>query len=172
MDWVGLFEPHRVAENVVRASAVFLLLFALLRILPNRKTGNVGPADLLVLVLLATMVNGAVNRDVSSITDAAVMVATLVTWSLIIDILANRVPFLRRLLHSEPVEVIRAGEILVRNLRREFMTEDELRAQLRLQGIEHERDVAKAYVEHDGRVSVIRKDGRAISPVRATSSRP
>ena len=48
---------------------------------------------------------------------------------LIIDILANRVPFLRRLLHSEPVE-------------------------------------------HDGRVSVIRKDGRAISPVRATSSRP
>ena len=129
MDWVGLFEPHRVAENVVRASAVFLLLLVLLRILPNRKTGSVGPADLLVLVLLATMVNGAVNRDVSSITDAAVMVATLMAWSLIIDILANRVPFLRRLLHSEPVE-------------------------------------------HDGRVFVIRKDGHAISPVRATSSRP
>src|SRR4030088_3225404 len=119
MDWVGLFEPHRAAENVVRASAVFLLLFVLLRILPNRKTGSVGPAGLLVLVLLATMVNGAVGRDVSSIS----------AWSLIIDSLANRVPFPRRLLHSEPVE-------------------------------------------HDGRVSVIRKDGHAISPVRATSSRP
>jgi uncharacterized membrane protein YcaP (DUF421 family) len=172
MDWVGLFEPHHVPENVIRASAIFLLLFALLRILPNRKTGSVGPADLLVLVLLATVVNGALNRDVSSLTDALVMVTTLVTWSFIIDILGDRVPFLRRLLHSEPVEVIRDGAILVRNLRREFMTEDELRAQLRLQGVENERLVAHAYIEHDGRVSVIRKDGGTISPVRATGSRP
>jgi uncharacterized membrane protein YcaP (DUF421 family) len=172
MDWAGLFEPHHIAENVIRASAIFLLLFALLRILPNRKTGSVGPADLLVLVLLATVVNGALNRDVSSLTDALVMVVTLVAWSFMIDVLADRVPFVRRLLHSEPIEVIRDGEILARNLRREFMIEDELRAQLRLQGVENERDVAHAYIEHDGRVSVIRKDGGAISPVRATGSRP
>lgn len=159
MDWPALVEPHRVPENVVRASVVFLLLFVLLRVLPNRKTGSVGPADLLVLVLLATVVNGALNRDVSSLTDALVMVGTIVSWSLIIDTLAAHVPLLRRLLHSAPVEVIRDGEIVVRNLRREFMTEDELRAQLRLQGAETESEVAHAYVENDGRVSVIRKDG-------------
>jgi uncharacterized membrane protein YcaP (DUF421 family) len=159
MDWQGLFEPHRVAENVIRASAIYVLLFALLRVLPNRKSGSLGPADLLVVVLLATVVNGALNRDVSSLTDALVMVATIVAWSFVIDILANRVPFLRRMLHSDPVEVVREGRIVVRNLRREFMTEEELRAQLRLQGVENERDVSHAYVEHDGRVSVIRKDG-------------
>ncbi len=164
MDWSALFEPHHVAENVIRASAIFLLLFVLLRVLPNRKTGSLGPADLLVLVLLATVVNGALNRDVSSLTDAVVMVATIVAWGFIIDLLGAHVPFVRRLLHSEPVEVIRDGEILVRNLRREFMTEDELRAQLRLQGVESEREVAHAYVEHDGRMSVIRKDGPGPQP--------
>jgi uncharacterized membrane protein YcaP (DUF421 family) len=164
MDWAGLFEPHRVPENIVRASAIFLLLFFLLRVLPNRKTGSVGPADLLVLVLLATVVNGALNKDVSSLTDAVVMVATIITWSFVVDTLAAQVPFIRRLLHSDPVEVIRDGEILVRSLRREFMTEDELRAQLRLQGLESELEVAHAYVEHDGRVSVIRKDGPGPQP--------
>jgi uncharacterized membrane protein YcaP (DUF421 family) len=39
-----------------------------------------------------------------------------------------------------------------------FMTEDELRARLRLHAVENERDVAHAYIEHDGRVSVIRMD--------------
>ena len=159
MDWQGLFEPHRVAENVIRASSIYLLLVLLLRFLPNRKSGSVGPSDFLVIVLLATVVTGALNRDVSSITDAVVMVATIVGWSFITDVVANKVPFVRRLVHSTPVEVVRDGEILGRNLRREFMTEEELRAQLRLQGVEDEADVAHAYIEHDGRMSVIRKDG-------------
>ena len=159
MDWQGLFEPHHVVENVIRASSIYLLLVLLLRFLPNRKSGSIGPADLLVVVLLATVVTGALNRDVSSITDAVVMVATIVAWSFITDTLATRVAFLRRLVYSEPVEVVRDGEVLARNLRREFMTHEELRAQLRLQGIENEAEVEHAYIEHDGRMSVIRRDG-------------
>jgi uncharacterized membrane protein YcaP (DUF421 family) len=158
MDWQGLFEPHHVLENVIRASSIYLLLILLLRFLPNRKSGSLGPSDFLVIVLLATVVTGALNKDVSSITDAVVMVATIVAWSFITDVLANRVPVLRRLVYSAPVQVMRDGEILARNLRREFMTEEELGAQLRLQGIEDEADVAHAYIEHDGRMSVIRKD--------------
>lgn len=159
MDWQGLLEPHNVVENIIRASSIYLLLVLLLRFLPNRKSGSLGPSDLLVIVLLATVVTGALNKDVSSITDAVVMVATIVAWSFITDILANQVPVLRRLVHSAPVEVVRDGEVLPRNLRREFMTDEELRAQLRLQGVENEADVAHAYIEHDGRMSVIRKDG-------------
>jgi uncharacterized membrane protein YcaP (DUF421 family) len=159
MDWQGLFEPHHLVENVIRASSIYLLLMLLLRFLPNRKSGSLGPSDFLVIVLLATVVTGALNKDVSSITDAVVMVATIVAWSFITDVLANRVPALRRLVYSAPVEVVRNGEILARNLRREFMTDEELRAQLRLQGVEDEADVAHAYIEHDGRMSVIRKDG-------------
>jgi uncharacterized membrane protein YcaP (DUF421 family) len=167
MDWQGLFEPHRVLENIIRASSIYLLLVLLLRVLPNRKSGSVGPSDFLVIVLLATVVTGALNRDVSSITDAVVMVATIVGWSFITDVIANKVPFVRHLVYSTPVELVRDGEILSRNLRREFMTEDELKAQLRLQGVEDEAEVAHAYIEHDGRMSVIRKDGAAPRTGRA-----
>jgi uncharacterized membrane protein YcaP (DUF421 family) len=159
MDWQGLFEPHRVVENVIRASSIYLILVLVLRFLPSRKSGSLGPADLLVVILLVAVVHGALNRDATSITDAVVMVATVVAWSFLTDVLANRVPFLRRLVYSPPIEVVRDGEVLSRNLRREFMTDEDLRAQLRLQGIEDEADVAHAYMEHDGRISVIRKDG-------------
>ena len=158
VEWQGLLEPHHVIENIIRASTIYLLLFLLLRFLPNRKTGSLGPTDLLVVVLLATAVHSALIREGSSLTDAAVLVATIIAWSIVLDILGARVPFLRWVLHSDPVQVIRDGEVVHRNLRREFMTEDELKAQLRLQGVEKVSQVRHAYIEHDGRVSVIRED--------------
>ncbi|HEU5286852.1 MAG TPA: DUF421 domain-containing protein, partial [Candidatus Limnocylindria bacterium] len=74
VEWQGLLEPHHVIENIIRASTIYLLLFLLLRFLPNRKTGSLGPTDLLVVVLLATAVHSALIREGSSLTDAAVLV--------------------------------------------------------------------------------------------------
>jgi uncharacterized membrane protein YcaP (DUF421 family) len=156
IDWAALFEPHNVLENIVRASVIYLMLFLLLRFLPNRKTGGIGPTDLLVVVLLANAVQTSIMRDATAITDAVVQILTIAGWSLIFDVLGERVPALRGLLRSDPVEVIHDGKVLTRNLRREFMTEDELDAQLRLQSVDDIADVRRAFVEPDGRVSVIR----------------
>ena len=143
-------------ENFVRATIVFWMLFLLLRFLPNRKAGGVGTTDLLVIVLLANAVQSAIQREGTAVSDAALQVATIVGWSMLFDVLSQRVPALRGVFQSEPVEVIRDGKVVVRNLRREFMTEEELDAQLRLQGIEAIDDITRAYIEQDGRVSVIR----------------
>jgi uncharacterized membrane protein YcaP (DUF421 family) len=157
VDWQSLLVPHHVAENVFRATVIFWMLFLLLRFLPNRKAGGVGPTDLLVVVLLANAVQAAIQREGLALTDAAIQVATIVGWSIAFDLLGGHVPALRGVLRSDPVEVIRDGTVLARNLRREFMTEEELDAQLRLQGIDSIDEIARAYVEHDGRVSAIRK---------------
>jgi uncharacterized membrane protein YcaP (DUF421 family) len=170
VDWQGLLEPHHVIENIIRASSIYLMLFLLLRFLPNRKTGSLGPTDVLVVVLLATAVHSALSKEGSSLTDAAIMVGTIIGWSIVLDILGARVPFLRWVLHSDPVQVIRDGEVVARNLRKEFMTEEELKAQLRLQGVEKVSEVKDAFIEHDGRVSVIRKDRDTRPPARAGRS--
>jgi uncharacterized membrane protein YcaP (DUF421 family) len=160
VDWMALFAPHHVVENVARATLVFWMLFLVLRFLPNRKTGGIGPTDLLVVVLLANAVQYAIQREATAITDAAIQIATIIGWSVAFDLIGDRVPALRSILRSEPVEVIRDGRLIPRNLRREFMTKEELDAQLRLEHVDAIDDVARAYVEHDGRVSVIRKRDR------------
>ena len=169
VDWQALLEPHHVAENIVRATLVFWMLFLLLRFLPNRKAGGVGPTDLLVVVLLANAVQAAIQREGTAITDAAVQVFTIVGWSIAFDLLGGRIPALRGVLHSDPVEVVHDGEILKRNLRREFLTEEELDAQLRLQGVHAIEEVARAYVEHDGRISVIRRHDQRVPTKRSTT---
>ncbi|HUQ41062.1 MAG TPA: YetF domain-containing protein [Candidatus Limnocylindrales bacterium] len=156
VDWQELVVPHHIAENILRASVIYLMLFLLLRFLPNRKTGGIGPTDLLVVVLLANAVQNSIMRDATAISDALIQIATIAGWSMLMDVAGDRIPALRGFLRSDPVEVIHDGKVLTRNLRREFMTEDELDAQLRLQSVDDIADVRRAFVEPDGRLSVIR----------------
>ena len=57
--------------------------------------------------------------------------------------------------------LVKDGKLLKRNLRKEFITEDELEGQLRLQGIDDLSQVDKAYMEGDGRISVIKYEGES-----------
>jgi uncharacterized membrane protein YcaP (DUF421 family) len=55
--------------------------------------------------------------------------------------------------------LVNDGRMLPRNLRRELLTSEELMSQLRLQGVETLDEVKKAYIEPDGRISVIKRNG-------------
>jgi uncharacterized membrane protein YcaP (DUF421 family) len=53
--------------------------------------------------------------------------------------------------------------VLWKHLRHEFVSEEELKSKLREHGIEHASQVAKAYMEPDGQVTVIKKAPSASS---------
>ena len=57
-----------------------------------------------------------------------------------------------------------------RNLRREFITMDELNEKLREQGIEKMTEVKVAYLEGDGQISVIRNPGCQGSGLHCTEA--
>src|SRR5690606_41696809 len=62
-------------------------------------------------------------------------------------------------LHSFPTrrssDLVKKGKMLKRNMRREYLTEEELTDHLRLEGIDDVAEVKAAYVEGDGKISVI-----------------
>lgn len=45
-------------------------------------------------------------------------------------------------------------------MRREFLTEEELMSYLRQQGIDDVKDVKSAYVEGEGKITVVSKSGK------------
>lgn len=56
------------------------------------------------------------------------------------------------------------------NLGREFVTREELLAQLRQQGVERPEEVRLAVMESDGRISVLPWDGEHHQPARERSA--
>lgn len=159
IDWAELFGLSMpVVEIVVRGSVIYWFLFCIFRFLIRRDVGSVGIADILILVLVADASQNAMAGEYKSITDGMILISTLIFWNMLLDWLAFRFPGFRRLAEPGTLVLVRNGRLVWRNLRREFITEDELLAQLRKQGIERLEQVKTVYLEADGNFSVIRNE--------------
>jgi uncharacterized membrane protein YcaP (DUF421 family) len=159
IDWNELFAPsHSLLELFLRGSVVYLGTLALLRIF-RRDSGELSRADLLLVIMVADAAQNGMAGEYRSITEGLVLVATLFGWNLLLDWLSYRSEFVHRLLEPPPLLLIRDGRPLKKNLHAEMLTLEDLKQHLREQGLERFDQVKRAYVESDGRVSVIRRDG-------------
>lgn len=151
---------------VLRGTLTYLSLFFILRVVLNRQSGGLGISDLLLVVLIADAAQNALTGGYESVTEGVVLVVTVVMWSYVLDWLGYRFPRLQRLVRPPPLLLIENGRVLPRNLRRELITQDELLSQLREQGIEDPAQVKRAYMEGDGRISVVpaEPEGRTSKP--------
>jgi uncharacterized membrane protein YcaP (DUF421 family) len=158
-NWGELFRLSTpIAETVVRGKVMLLALFAMMRVTGQREAGGHSLTDLLVVVLIAEAAGNGLAGEYRGLPDGLLLVATILFWSVTLDAAAYRWPRLAGVLKSRPKPLIADGQVNQRALRREFMHRDELMAQLRLHGITDVREVARAYLEPNGMVSVIRKD--------------
>ena len=144
-------------ELVIRGTAMYLFLFLLFRVVIRRRVGSVGMADILILVIVADASQNAMSGEYKSDTEGAILVGTIIAWNMVIDWLNFHVPALRDWLEPPPLPLIENGRLLRRNLRQEYLSEDELNAKLREHGIDDVREVAKAHMESDGQISVIKR---------------
>lgn len=160
IDWRGMFLPtYPIIEIVLRGSLTYLALFVVMRFVHKRQAGAIGIADLLVVVLIADASANAFGREYQSVTEAVLLVLTIVGWDYALDWAEYRFPWLRSLTRPRPLPLIRNGRLIRGNLRREMITEEELKAELRKEGVDNVAQVAEARMEGDGKISVIRRKG-------------
>jgi uncharacterized membrane protein YcaP (DUF421 family) len=157
VDWSQLFALSvPPLELVVRGSAMYLFLFVLFRLVVRRRVGSIGMADILILVIVADAAQNGMSGEYTSVTDAFILVGTLIGWNLLIDWLNFHVPALRKVLEPPPLLLIDRGRLQRRNLRHEHLSEEELETKLREHGIRDPAEVDKAYMEPDGQVTVLK----------------
>jgi uncharacterized membrane protein YcaP (DUF421 family) len=149
-------------DIVLRAAAVFLLLFIVTRTIGRRELGQLEPFDLILLVVLGDLIQQGVTQSDYSLTGTALAVSTLAVLTVAVSYLSFRVRRLRPILDGEPVILIHDGVPVDANLRRERITMEELRAQARLEQFASLDEVTYAVLETGGRISFIpRRSGSA-----------
>ena len=158
LDWGQIFGISvSPLELIIRGTAMYLFLFLLFRVVVRRRVGAIGMADILILVIIADAAQNAMSGEYKSVTEGAILVGTIIFWNMAIDWVNFRVPALRPWLEPPPMLLIQNGRILHRNLRHEYVTEEELKAKLREKGVKEYSEVAEAHMESDGSVSVIKR---------------
>ncbi|KTT98975.1 DUF421 domain-containing protein [Sphingomonas sanguinis] len=151
-------------DIVLRASVTFAALYLLLRLLGKREIGQLTPFELVVIVVMGDLVQQGVTHNDFSLTGSILAIATFAFWALVMSWATYLSPRLETLLDGRPQVIIRDGELIKANLRRDRITRAEVEAEMRLAGIAHMNQVAWAILETQGKISFIRKDSGEVKP--------
>lgn len=156
MELAALFALHvSPVELIVRGTVMYWFLFLLFRFVLRRDAGALGVADILLVVLVADASQNGMSGSYETITEGCLLVATLIGWNYVFDWAGFHFRTFRRFTEPPPVLLIDRGRIQRKNLRREFVTRDELDAQLRKHGVTDIGRVRAAFMESDGEFSVL-----------------
>jgi uncharacterized membrane protein YcaP (DUF421 family) len=144
-------------EILIRGSLMYWFLFMIFRFVLRRNAGSAGVTDILFVVLLGDAAQNAMIGDGQTVADGAMLISTLVAWNYLLDFLGSRYELVSRLTDAPPVLLVRNGRLQNRNMRREFITEKEIREKLRSSEVEKLDEVKAMYLEGDGSFSVLKK---------------
>lgn len=142
-------------ELLLRGTATYWFLFLIFRFIMRRDVGAFAIADVLLLVLIADASQNAMAGGYTSLTEGAVLVSTIIGWNFLLDWLSYRFRWLRKFAEPPPLLLVSRGRFLHRNMRKEYVTEEDLNAKLREHGIDDVSKVKQAYMESDGTVTVV-----------------
>lgn len=156
-DFEKLFKVEvPVLELIIKGSIMYLGILLLFRILPRRTGGEMAMMDLIFVLLITEAATHSLG-GYSSITEGFIVIVTMMSWNYLFNFLSYHVPVFEKMVSPPPLLIIKNGRLLKRNMRREYLTEEELTDHLRLEGIDDVGAVKEAYIEGDGKISVIAK---------------
>jgi uncharacterized membrane protein YcaP (DUF421 family) len=145
-------------DSVIRGLCVYLFLLVVLRISGKRSISSMTPFDFVLILILSETVQQAMIDNDNSMTNAMLLVVTLIGFDILLSILKLKIPALARAIDSTPVVIMKQGEIERSSMKAERVEEDEILSAARAQeGISRLDQIDYAVVEQDGRITVVPK---------------
>jgi uncharacterized membrane protein YcaP (DUF421 family) len=152
---------------VIVGTLAYLSLVLLLRVSGKRTLSKMNAFDLVVTVAIgSTLATVLLSKDVA-LADGVVAFMLLIGLQYGITWLSMRSQQVENLIKAEPSLLLFKGCFLHETLKNERVTEAEVRAAVRSQGLTEMESVAAVVLETDGSLTVLRnQDGQALTSLK------
>ena len=145
-------------ESIIRGVVIYLFLWAVFRVSGKRTLAQTSPFELVLLLIISEVTNQAMVDSDHSITNAILLIMTLVGMSVLLSVVKHYSPRATRWLEGMPLPLVKDGEMLKENMDKSRVDEGEILSAARIeQGIERMADIKDATIENDGKISVVPK---------------
>jgi uncharacterized membrane protein YcaP (DUF421 family) len=146
-------------DIVLRAAAAYAFIIFILRVTGRRELSDLGPSDLVLLVVMGVVVQNGVTQADDSVTGMFLAISSFALLTVALSYVSFRSRRVKVFLEGAPVILLQDGEPIAKILRRERLTVDDLCEEARGQGIESLDEVKWCVLEASGTMSFIKKSG-------------
>lgn len=142
-----------------RTIFLYILILIIFRIMGKREVGELSLMDLVIFVMIAEVASFAIDNPKQKLFDSIMPMLLLLAIQLITSYWSLKSKKVRDLIDGDPSVIIRNGEIIESEMRKQRYNLDDLFQQLREQQIGSIQNVDYAFLEPSGNLSVFKKDG-------------
>ena len=145
-------------ESVIRAGAVYFLLLIVFRLSGNRSIAQLTAFDFVLLLIISESIQQAMITDDYSMTNAFLLVITLVGLDIMMSLWKQRSPRAEKVLDGVPVIIVEDGKLHDDRMVMERVDEGDILAAAReKQGLERMDQIKHAVIEATGGISIVPK---------------
>ena len=145
-------------DSIIRAAVVYFLLLVVFRLAGNRSIGQLTAFDFVLLLIVSEGIQDALIANDFSMTNAFLLVITLVGLDIMMSLWKQRSPRVEKLLDGAPILVMQDGKLLHDRMKKERVDEGDILASAREKhGIERLDQIKHAIVEASGGLSIVPK---------------
>lgn len=139
-------------DAVLRAFAIYLFLLLVFRASGKRTLAQITNFDLVLVLIIAETMQQALLGEDFSVTNAFLLIATLVGFDIALSLLKQRYPRLDNAIEGQPLIIVEHGRPLTERMDKERVdASDVLEAARHLRGLERMEQIKYAVLERDGK---------------------
>ncbi|WP_269819800.1 DUF421 domain-containing protein [Pseudomonas palleroniana] len=143
-------------DSVLRAVAIYLVLMVLFKIAGRRSLAELTTFDLVLLMVIGEATQQALLGDDFSLTNAVLVIVTLIAIDIGFSLLKQRSRSFSRLLDGGPTVLVEQGRVLHKRLKQARLDADDiLEASRSAQGVVDISQIKFAILERNGKISII-----------------
>ncbi|HET6380027.1 MAG TPA: YetF domain-containing protein [candidate division Zixibacteria bacterium] len=145
-------------DSVLRAVAIYAVLLVVFRIAGKRALSQITTFDFVLILVIGEATQQALLGSDFSLTNAALVIVTLVGLDIGLSLLTSKLPGLKPWVEDVPLVIVEDGRMLKDRMAKSRVDEaDILEEARRLQGLERLEQIKYAVLERNGGISIIPK---------------
>jgi uncharacterized membrane protein YcaP (DUF421 family) len=145
-------------EAVIRGLCVYFFLLLVFRVSGKRTLSDASTFDLVLLLIISETTQQAMVGKDNSMTNAAVLILTLVGATVVMSFVKQWSPRTERWMEGVPLIVAKDGKLLQTEMNRERVDGyDVLEAARETQGLESIDQIKYAVLERGGQITIVPK---------------
>ena len=142
---------------LIRTVFIYIILIVIMRVLGKRQIGELEATELVTTLIISEIATMPITNSEMPVLFALIPMITIMTVEILMSFILIKIPGLRWLVSSHPSIVIKNGEILQKELRKQRISIEELISEIRSAGYSNLFEINYAIVEENGTLTVIPK---------------
>lgn len=143
---------------LIRTCILYFLVVLALRLMGKRQIGELQPHELVITIIISDLATIPMQDTRMPLLQGIVPILTLLIVEILISELSLKSNFIKNAFDGIPSTLIYQGKINKTALKKQKLSVDDLLEEVRNNGIMDIGDVAFAFLESNGKVSIIEKE--------------